>query len=191
MLLFWALLLFLTISDKFAFPMNDILDWHELLQIRSVVDLAAEFKTPLCKMVIFLCEFCSVFSVSIFFHPKQSRIKSPHPSWLWLNYLVYILLKHLISASAERLFFFFGLKIKASQTLQALLCESDIFQLLFCKLLERQIMRWEPSYANKATSFLAKNSFSTCALRWKWRPLVYIQQTVMGGRREGKLQIFV
>lgn len=75
------------------------------------------------------------------------------------------------------LFFSFILDLKANWTLQALLWELDIFQLLFCKLLERQIMRWEPSYANKATSLLPKNSFSTCAVRWKWRPLVYTEQT--------------
>jgi len=69
------------------------------------VDLAAVFKTPLCKMVIFLWEFCFVFSVLIHFHPDQSRTKSLHPSWSSLNDLVYILLKHFIKASAERLFF--------------------------------------------------------------------------------------
>lgn len=36
-----------------------------------------------------------------------------------------------------------------------------------------------------------KNSFSTCALRWKWRLLVSVQQTARGGRQEGKLQLFV
>lgn len=45
-------------------------------------------------------------------------------------------------------------------------------------------MRWEPSYANKATSLLAKNSSSTCAVRWKRRPLVYMEQTGSEARGE-------
>lgn len=104
MLLFWAWLLFLTISGRFAFPMDDILGCRGLLQIRSAVDLAVAFETPLCKMVIFPSEFGVCLFCFETLSPKQSRTKSPHPSCSSPNNSVYILLKH--KCFCRKTFFF-------------------------------------------------------------------------------------
>lgn len=184
-------------SGKFAFPVDGTWDWCGLLQIRSAVDRAV-LKIALRKMVVCLCEFGFFFPVLILFQTKQSRIKPPTSQTaitkefgLFYRSILQTLLQKDVFHSYHFLPSFWP-QNEGKLNFTSTSWESDVSQLLFCKLLERQIMRWEPSYANKvATSLLAKNSFSTCAVRWKRRPLVYIEQTVTGGRREGKLQLFV